>query len=80
MVPTSTNGRHGWYCRGAAADVLTEVVSKRMEAVPKLTLIQQLGVVPVRKRGRNLTSAVGWRCAVRQPRVTSAIPVSNLVE
>lgn len=35
------------HLRGAAADVLTEVVSKRMEAVPKLTLIQQLGVVPV---------------------------------
>ncbi|KAI7842372.1 hypothetical protein COHA_004011 [Chlorella ohadii] len=33
--------------RGAAADVLTEIVSKRMEAVAKLSLIQQLGVVPV---------------------------------
>lgn len=35
------------HCRGAAADVLTEIVSKRMEAIPKLALIQQLGVVPV---------------------------------
>ena len=27
--------------------MLTEIVSKRMEAVPKLALIQQLGIVPV---------------------------------
>ena len=33
--------------RAAAAAVLTEIVSKRMEAGPKLTLIQSLGVVPV---------------------------------
>ena len=35
------------HAQGAAADMLTEVVLKRMEAVPKLALIQQLGVVPV---------------------------------
>ena len=38
--------------QGAAAEVLTEIISKRMEAVPKLALIQQLGVVPV---------CAGWR-------------------
>jgi exportin-T len=32
--------------RGAAADVLTEIVLKRMEPVSKLALIQQLGLVP----------------------------------
>ena len=32
--------------RGAAADCLTEIVNKRMEAVPKLTLIQSMGIVP----------------------------------
>ena len=31
--------------RGAAADVLGEVLSKRMEAVQKLQLVQQLPVV-----------------------------------
>lgn len=33
--------------RGAASDFLSEIVTKRMEPVPKLTLIQQLGVVPL---------------------------------
>ena len=33
--------------RAAAADVLTEIVGKRMEAIAKLTLVQQLGVAPV---------------------------------
>jgi len=33
--------------RAAAAGVLTEIIQKRMESVPKLNLIQSLGVVPV---------------------------------
>lgn len=33
--------------RGAAAEFLTEIINKRMEASPKLSLIQQLGIVPV---------------------------------
>jgi len=33
--------------RGAAAEFLTEIINKRMEASPKLLLIQQLGIVPV---------------------------------
>jgi exportin-T len=32
--------------RGASADCLSEVVSKRMDAVPKLTLIQTMAIVP----------------------------------
>ena len=32
--------------QGAAADCLSEVVSKRMDAVPKLTLIESMGIVP----------------------------------
>ena len=32
--------------QGAAADCLTEVVSKRMDAGPKLTLIEGMGIVP----------------------------------
>lgn len=32
--------------RGASADCLAEVVSKRMDAVPKLTLIQTMAIVP----------------------------------
>lgn len=39
--------------KGAAADVLTEVVSKRMEAGAKLNLIQTLGVVPECSSWRN---------------------------
>ena len=34
-------------CRAAAAGVLTEIIGKRMESLPKLNLIQNLGVVPV---------------------------------
>ncbi|KAG7675140.1 hypothetical protein Ndes2526B_g07998 [Nannochloris sp. 'desiccata'] len=33
--------------RAAAAGVLTEIIEKRMESLPKLNLIQSLGVVPV---------------------------------
>lgn len=32
--------------KGAAADCLSEVLSKRMDAVPKLTLVQSMGIVP----------------------------------
>lgn len=32
--------------RGAVADCLMEIVSKRMDSVPKLTLIQSMGIVP----------------------------------
>mmetsp|Transcript_5354 Transcript_5354/g.11718 ORF Transcript_5354/g.11718 Transcript_5354/m.11718 type:complete len:1077 (-) Transcript_5354:655-3885(-) len=32
--------------RGAAAECLTEVISKRMDAVPKLNLIQSMNIVP----------------------------------
>lgn len=39
--------------------MLTEIVSKRMEAIPKLSLIQQLGVVPVREREQRSRSCLG---------------------
>lgn len=38
--------------RGGAVEVLTEVVSKRMDSEAKLRLLQQLGLVPV---------AAAWR-------------------
>lgn len=42
----------------AAIDVVTEVLCKRMEAVPKLQLVEQLGVVPVCVSwGRSLLAA-----------------------
>ena len=37
-------GSHSESLKGAAADVLTEIISKRMEPVNKLNLIQQLGL------------------------------------
>ena len=37
-------GSHSESLKGAAADVLTEIISKRMEPVAKLNLIQQLGL------------------------------------
>ena len=37
----------------AAADVLTEIVAKRMEPVAKLALVQQLNVAPVCARWRD---------------------------
>lgn len=33
--------------QAAAADVLTEIVGKRMEPVAKLALVQELNIVPV---------------------------------
>jgi len=60
--------------------VLTEVVSKRMEAVPKLTLIQQLGVVPVRENDRRLTTVAGWLCAARLAQTRSAVLQPKSVE
>ena len=42
----SVMGTSSEQLRGAVVDVVTEVVSKRMEPVPKLALIQGLGIIP----------------------------------
>jgi exportin-T len=53
MEPSAVAGDHGIphpyreSCRVAAAEVLSEVVGKRMEASAKVALIHQLGVVPM---------------------------------
>ncbi|PSC72015.1 exportin-T isoform X1 [Micractinium conductrix] len=66
--------------RGAAADVLTEIVSKRMEATPKLTLIQQLGVVPVCARWQAGLPAVDEEpeLAVKYSRLLAALATEVL--
>ncbi|KAL4444906.1 hypothetical protein ABPG77_003956 [Micractinium sp. CCAP 211/92] len=66
--------------RGAAADVLTEIVSKRMEVGAKLSLIQQLGVVPVCARWRAGLPAVDEEpeLAVKYARLLAALATEVL--
>jgi hypothetical protein len=47
--------------RGAAADVITEIVSKRTDAVPKLQLLQQLDVVRT-QRAAHLRETCALEC------------------
>lgn len=66
--------------RGAAADVLTEIVSKRMEVGAKLALIQQLGVVPVCARWQAGLPAVDEEpeLAVKYARLLAALATEVL--
>ena len=50
----------------AAADVLTEIVAKRMEPVAKLALVQQLNVAPVCARWRDALPGTGLPSQRRQ--------------
>ena len=40
--------------QASAVDVVTEMVSKRMEPVPKLNLVQQLNIAPICARWQNV--------------------------
>lgn len=60
--------------QAGAADVLTEIVSKRMDAEAKLRLIQQLGLTPVAAAWRrSLPGVAGGELPLKAARLLTAL-------